>query len=416
MSKSIYLPTRTPQGPISLLKEKERDEKEDDDDDEEMEEDPVDTGVIRCICSSSDDDGFTIQCERCLVWQHAFCVNIDQSNIPEHYLCDKCELKMKDERRHEFYRFRKDSTKEDTIVEGQLMERKRSLTFKLPYKRGYISTNYNTVKSKFVKQIFKEARERWSQQGKWKACVWKNGTSRRPDDQSRSKECPYIIMDTASMSASTKVSVQLMTLSNSYTSRKDQCLRKGVFLNAHVRSDWFLMEINGDIVLKSEYKFSPTNNFAELGTQQEHVLFYPALDLCIDARYNGNDGRYIRRSCHPNAEMRNIIVSHPKEDTTIHLGIFTREEIKAGQEVTLGWNWQRGHIAWQKSIEWHHQTPGTNDQHQVIDEEEERKKRKAVKRMLSHFYKEFGNCACQDTTRCFIEYLQREANGEKNRK
>jgi hypothetical protein len=39
-------------------------------------DDAVDDGVIRCICSITTDDGFTIQCETCEVWQHAVCVNV----------------------------------------------------------------------------------------------------------------------------------------------------------------------------------------------------------------------------------------------------------------------------------------------------------------------------------------------------
>lgn len=52
---------------------------------------PMDSGIIRCICGFSDDDGFTIQCENCNVWQHAVCVNIHNSNeVPDVYLCDIC--------------------------------------------------------------------------------------------------------------------------------------------------------------------------------------------------------------------------------------------------------------------------------------------------------------------------------------
>ncbi|KNE70185.1 hypothetical protein AMAG_20252 [Allomyces macrogynus ATCC 38327] len=47
-----------------------------------------DTGEIRCICGYTDDDGYTIQCDRCLVWQHASCVGIHRENEPEHYYCD----------------------------------------------------------------------------------------------------------------------------------------------------------------------------------------------------------------------------------------------------------------------------------------------------------------------------------------
>jgi hypothetical protein len=50
-----------------------------------------DEGVIRCICGFIEDDGFTIQCEKCFVWQHAVCVGIDSDNVPELYFCDQCE-------------------------------------------------------------------------------------------------------------------------------------------------------------------------------------------------------------------------------------------------------------------------------------------------------------------------------------
>lgn len=47
-------------------------------------------GQIRCLCKSSEDDGFTIQCEACLDWQHASCMGFDAQNIPEQYFCEKC--------------------------------------------------------------------------------------------------------------------------------------------------------------------------------------------------------------------------------------------------------------------------------------------------------------------------------------
>ena len=49
------------------------------------------TGVIRCICSCDDDDGFTIQCERCMVWQHCACFGMSQSSVPDEYLCEQCD-------------------------------------------------------------------------------------------------------------------------------------------------------------------------------------------------------------------------------------------------------------------------------------------------------------------------------------
>lgn len=50
----------------------------------------IDAGIIRCICGYEEDDGFTIQCEKCNAWQHAVCVNIDNDKVPDVYLCDLC--------------------------------------------------------------------------------------------------------------------------------------------------------------------------------------------------------------------------------------------------------------------------------------------------------------------------------------
>lgn len=50
-----------------------------------------DSGVIRCICGINDDDGFTIQCDRCLVWQHCACFGMSSSSVPEEYLCELCD-------------------------------------------------------------------------------------------------------------------------------------------------------------------------------------------------------------------------------------------------------------------------------------------------------------------------------------
>lgn len=47
--------------------------------------------VIRCICKEEDAEGFQIQCEECLVWQHGVCVGYTtDKDCPENYYCEKC--------------------------------------------------------------------------------------------------------------------------------------------------------------------------------------------------------------------------------------------------------------------------------------------------------------------------------------
>lgn len=44
--------------------------------------------VIHCICGIFRDEGVMIQCERCLVWQHCYCVKAN--GTVENYLCERC--------------------------------------------------------------------------------------------------------------------------------------------------------------------------------------------------------------------------------------------------------------------------------------------------------------------------------------
>ncbi|KAF8980230.1 hypothetical protein BGZ46_004488 [Entomortierella lignicola] len=85
---------------------------DEDEDSGDNEEDDEDAGVIRCICNYTDDDGFTIQCERCLVWQHAVCVGIVQSNVPDEYLCEQCSPRPVDRKRANEIQRRRNGTLE----------------------------------------------------------------------------------------------------------------------------------------------------------------------------------------------------------------------------------------------------------------------------------------------------------------
>lgn len=48
------------------------------------------SGEIDCICEISDDDGFTICCDKCDKWQHIVCIQLDRDNLPEDYICFRC--------------------------------------------------------------------------------------------------------------------------------------------------------------------------------------------------------------------------------------------------------------------------------------------------------------------------------------
>jgi hypothetical protein len=54
------------------------------------------------------------------------------------------------------------------------------------------------------------------------------------------------------------------------------------------------------------------------------------LQVCVDARTYGNDARFVRRSCKPNAEVRHCI-----EKGALHLYLVAAGAIEKNQEITV---------------------------------------------------------------------------------
>ncbi|XP_069813185.1 PHD finger protein 20-like protein 1 isoform X3 [Dendropsophus ebraccatus] len=46
--------------------------------------------IVRCVCQMDEENGFMIQCEECLCWQHSICMGLLEDNIPEQYICYVC--------------------------------------------------------------------------------------------------------------------------------------------------------------------------------------------------------------------------------------------------------------------------------------------------------------------------------------
>ncbi|KAL7984060.1 hypothetical protein Chor_002630, partial [Crotalus horridus] len=46
--------------------------------------------IVRCICEMDEENGFMIQCEECLCWQHSACMGLLEDSIPEQYTCYIC--------------------------------------------------------------------------------------------------------------------------------------------------------------------------------------------------------------------------------------------------------------------------------------------------------------------------------------
>ncbi|KAM9308462.1 PHD finger protein 20-like protein 1 [Gastrophryne carolinensis] len=57
---------------------------------ESQDEDEAINEIVRCVCQMDEENGFMIQCEECLCWQHSVCMGLLEDSIPEQYVCYVC--------------------------------------------------------------------------------------------------------------------------------------------------------------------------------------------------------------------------------------------------------------------------------------------------------------------------------------
>ncbi|KAG8508427.1 Inactive histone-lysine N-methyltransferase 2E [Galemys pyrenaicus] len=100
--------------------------------------------------------------------------------------------------------------------------------------------------------------------------------------------------------------------------------------------DALIIEYRGKFMLREQFE---ANGYF-FKRPYPFVLFYSkfhGLEMCVDARTFGNEARFIRRSCTPNAEVR-----HEIEDGTIHLYIYSIQNIPKGTEITIAFDFDYG--------------------------------------------------------------------------
>ncbi|ESO02227.1 hypothetical protein HELRODRAFT_151907, partial [Helobdella robusta] len=96
-----------------------------------------------------------------------------------------------------------------------------------------------------------------------------------------------------------------------------------------------LIEYVGNVMLRDQYmgRFVFVNVFY---SWQPHVLFYSkfgGVDLCVDATNTGNEARFVRRSCTPNAEIQ-----HSLQGNNLRFFIHASKSIIAGAEITIAFD------------------------------------------------------------------------------
>lgn len=285
-----------------------------------------------------------------------------------------------------------------------------------PRRKKFTSISKIVMKEKLVEDLFIEVHRQWIELNRPKSSASGSG-GKKYKSETKSSVTPnkgldsIVVMESnLLLPAIPKASVKPVrkSLRGSFSCRNDPKIQKGIYADIHIPGNRYLMEVTGEALRKSEYKADTRNKFSLLGTPLPSVFFYPSLDICLDARLTGNDTRFIRRSCCPNSEIKSIILPNDNEDHTIHMGIYTKDDVDKGEEITIGWNWYKGNIMWKKNKEFKEiDSKGNPD---VMDEDEKRK----LKDTLDQINYEFGKCACEDEEDCLFEYLKEELEREES--
>lgn len=94
-----------------------------------------------------------------------------------------------------------------------------------------------------------------------------------------------------------------------------------------------IVEIRGKYMLANQHKAA--NNIISKKPVSGPFLFFYSIsktgpNICVDTRTYGNEARFVRRSCRPNAE-----ILHNIEKNVIHLYIVAKVKIMASTEITI---------------------------------------------------------------------------------
>ncbi|EPX72809.1 histone lysine methyltransferase Set3 [Schizosaccharomyces octosporus yFS286] len=330
---------------------------------------------IRCVCPFDDDDGFTIQCENCEVWQHAVCFEISSENVPENYLCEQCQPRAVDtDRAHQVQLER---INQETLLKA--VPRRRPHTTKarshsnsrhasssstsLPHQ---VSHNSSNTSSGFISAPPAPNNH-----------TAPNTNGRRKRTSNISPPLPEMQNTNAAHASSIPYSPHLEYVplqSNTYSVEAleyaqslsgldtpnvtgehidDPCYvasvqpksfcssRFGLFTSRQLVPDQPVTEIIGRIFTQREYKRDLKNQYPLLGVPKPHVYFDEKSDLVIDARVAGSKSRFVRRSCQPNC----TVISYQNEADAFAPSFYLVpvKPIESESELTVDWTFDAAH-------------------------------------------------------------------------
>ncbi|KAJ8732280.1 hypothetical protein PYW08_015010 [Mythimna loreyi] len=337
-------------------------------------------GKTRCICDFTHDDGYMICCDRCGEWQHVDCMGIDRQNIPDAYQCEICIPRPIDRRHARAIQMRKreelsalgasdTDSSESTRPPGQRRKRLLTVTTYTNTSGSCVTTyNSNIPVLPPLPQPSLALPKRGPKRPK-KAEVIRKGTKRKLSEKrvkrkkemllNRSKYSSSLsnqshFQDSYELAVTNHYSPELRAKIMKYSSKLGNTPNMAYAMNAHLcttvphaggkiliatkdlKENTPVIELRGKYMLSNQHR-PQLQNSARAGSQKPgpFVFFYRLpkdnTQICIDTRTYGNEARFVRRSCKPNAELQHCIVKG-----TLHVYLVSIGVVQSNTEITVG--------------------------------------------------------------------------------
>lgn len=321
---------------------------------------PPDSGRIRCVCDYDDDDGFTIQCEQCLVWQHAKCVGISKNSVPEQYFCEECKPGWHEDLHNLAFR----AINLDVMVgtESSTLTHTNQST-STPFNVNIIEDSGNVpvqTRSGFKRRIsvpagvpaLNEITENIiSNDAQPVIDTFLKGINvPRLKRQQSAQDINLLnfefqatpVMDSPEHLALLQKSLEVREIRNRGYQKKGSSTKYGLFATEYCDPGHFVCEFIGHVQLKTLLSVKGAKEVPVTVTQSFVLYPFASVELAIDSRKFGTGSRYARRSCRPNVQIKPIVVEMASGEYSLSWGLFSRNVIKANSEILLPLDYQCG--------------------------------------------------------------------------
>lgn len=288
--------------------------------------------AINCICGFLYDDGFSIACDDCSRWCHAACFDIVEGEVPEEWRCWVCVPRGVD--REKAVKLQKGRQKAAREVEQRRLspgaERKPRRASaaaidggKRKRRASIINTNTNDDDDELV-----------NIEEPWTHSYVPITTDIIPQRETRDKLTRQAQHWRGVTAIAPPVTVTPLP---SYSVRPPSY---SLHTTTPIPSSHLITPYTSTITSTSSYLSDPLNAYAHLGMPKPfvHLLGHP-LDVTLDARITGDKARFVRSGCRPNAVLRPVMCEGAER---LSFGVFALRDLKAQEEVILGWEWDDG--------------------------------------------------------------------------